>query len=179
MKKYIYLQSRVIPLEGVRVEGERVQNMEIEKDIPQTVSLIKARKFETRGFVDAADLLRTDHSIQVAEELSGKKTVSIRGGNPDDTIVLYNGVKMNRTYDNTYDLSLIDLEDIERFEIIKGSNTALYGPEAFSGVINIVPKVQYGHKIRFQQRFGTYQSGNWGLHLYNKFKGLHGSFRCR
>ena len=177
--KYVYLQPRVIPLRSIRVEEERIPRLEIEKDIPQTVSMIKARKFEARGFVDAGDLLRTDHSVQVEEEMSGKKTVSIRGGNPDDTVVLYNGIRMNRTYDNTYDLSLIDLQDVERFEIIKGSNTALYGPEAFSGVINIVPKMQYDYNVRFQQRLGTYQSGNWGLHLYNKFRGLHGSYSIK
>ena len=122
--------------------------------------MLESKTFEIRGFIDAGDLLKTEHSIQVEEDLSGKKTVSIRGGNPDEIVVMYNGVKLNRAYDNTFDLSLIDLEDIDRFEIIKGSNTALYGPEAFSGVINIVPKTQYDYHVRFQQRLGTYQSGN-------------------
>ena len=174
--RQVYLQPRVIPLRGVTIEEKRYQSIEIEKDLPQTVSMVEARNFEIRGYVDAGDLLRIDHSVQVDEELSGKKTASIRGGNPDEVLVLYNGIKMNNPYDNTFDLSLIDLEDIERFEIIKGSNTALYGPEAFSGVINIVPKVQHDYNIRFQQRLGTYRSGNWGLHLYHKLNRLHGSY---
>ncbi|MCH7732362.1 MAG: TonB-dependent receptor plug domain-containing protein [Candidatus Marinimicrobia bacterium] len=174
--RYVYLQPRVIPLRVVTIEEERIQRLEIEKDLPQTVSLVEAKNFDIRGYVDAGDLLRMDHSIQVEEELSGKKTVSIRGGNPDEVLVLYNGIKMNSAYDNIFDLSLIDLEDIERFEIIKGSNTALYGPEAFSGVINIVPKVQHEYNIRFQQRLGTYRSGNWGLHLNHTLNPLHGSY---
>ncbi len=164
----IYLQPRVIPLQSVEIQEES-ERMEIERDLPQTVSTIDARNFEIRGYTDAGDLLRVDHSIQIDESISGKKTVAIRGGNADDVVVMYNGVKMNNAYDNVFDLSLIDLEDIERFEIIKGSNTALYGPEAFSGVINIVPKVEQNYNIRFQQRLGTYRSGNWGLHLYKKF----------
>jgi len=176
---YVDLQPRVIPLQGVEIEEAGIQYLEIEKDLPQTVSVIEARNFEMRGYVDAGDLLRTDHSIQVEEELSGKKTVTIRGGNPDDVVVLYNGVKMNSSYDNTFDLSLIDLEDIERFEIIKGSNTALYGPEAFSGVINIVPKMRQDYNIRFQQRVGTYRSGNWGLHLYKDFNRIYGSYSIK
>ncbi|MBL7111353.1 MAG: TonB-dependent receptor [Bacteroidales bacterium] len=174
--RYVYLQPRVIPFRGVTIEEKRYKPIEIEKDLPQTISMVEARNFEIRGYIDAGDMLRIDHSVQVEEELSGKKTVSIRGGNPDEVLVLYNGIKMNSTYDNTFDLSLIDLEDIERFEIIKGSNTALYGPEAFSGVINIVPKVQHDYNIRFQQRLGTYRSGNWGLHLYHKLNRLHGSY---
>jgi len=163
--RYVYLQPRVITLRGVTVEDENARRLEIAKDLPQAVSLIESKNFEIRGYVDAGDLLRTDHSVQVEEELSGKKTVAIRGGNPDEVVVLYNGIKMNNTFDNVFDLAQIDLEDVDRFEVIKGSNTALYGPEAFSGVINIVPKVQHDYNIRFQQRIGTYRSGNWGLHL--------------
>lgn len=163
--RYIYLQPRVINLGTMTIERESANRPEIAKDLPQAVSLIEAKNFEIRGYVDAGDLLRTDHSIQVEEELSGKKTVAIRGGNADEVVVLYNGVKMNNTFDNVFDLALIDLEDVERFEVIKGSNTALYGPEAFSGVINIVPKAQHDYSVRFQQRVGTYRSGNWGLHL--------------
>jgi len=173
---YVDLQPRIIPLRGVTITGKGTRASEIEKDLPQAVSMVESKSFEIRGYTDAGDLLKTDHSVQVEEDLSGKKTASIRGGNPDEIVVLYNGVRMNSTYDNIFDLSIVDLEDIERFEIIKGSNTALYGPEAFSGVINIVPKQQYDYNIRFQQRFGTYQSGNWGLHLYQKLNRLHGSY---
>lgn len=176
---HVDLQSRVIPLNRVEIEESGLERLEIEKDLPQTVSVIEARNFEIRGYVDAGDLLRTDHSVQVDEEVSGKKTAAIRGGNPDEVVVLYNGIKMNNAYDNVFDLSLIDLEDIARFEIIKGSNTALYGPEAFSGVINIVPKIQQDYNIRFQQRLGTYRSGNWGLHLYKKLNRLVSSYSIK
>ncbi len=164
----IFLQPRIIQLPGVEVEEEGMRRLEIEKDLPQTVNVLQARHFEVQGYVDAGDLLRIDHSVQIDEELSGKKFVALRGGNADDVVVLYNGVKLNNAYDNIYDLSLIELNDIERFEIIKGSNTALYGPEAFSGVINIVPKVQQDYTLRFQQRLGTYRSGNWGLQFYKR-----------
>ena len=177
--RYIYLQPRIIPLQAIEVEEEAIQRLEIDKDLPQATSVIAARNFEIRGYVDAGDLLRTDHSVQVEEEFSGKKTVAIRGGNADEVVVLYNGIKMNSAYDNVFDLSLVDLEDVERLEIIKGSNTALYGPEAFSGVVNIVPKEQQDYSIRFQQRFGTYRSGNWGLHLYQKLNRLHGSYSLK
>jgi len=173
-----YLQPRVIPLPEIEIEA-RGEKLDIAKDLPQTISLIKASDFEIRGYVDAGDLLRTDHSVQVEEELSGKKTISIRGGNADDVVVLYNGMKMNSGYDNIFDFSLIDLEDIERFEVIKGSNTVLYGSEAFSGVVNIVPKIQQDYLIRFQQRIGTYDSGNWGLHLYKNYKNFHASYQLR
>lgn len=177
--KRIYLQPRVIPLNTIEIEEEGVQRIEIEKDLPQAVTVINARSYDIRGYVDAGDLLQIDQSVQVEEDLSGRKTVAIRGGNADEVIVLYNGIKMNNVYNNIFDLSLIDLENVERLELIKGSNTALYGPEAFSGVINIVPKLEQDYTIRFQQRLGTYRSGNWGVHLYKKINRLYGSYSLK
>ncbi len=174
----VYLQPRVIPLPEVDVEAPHVAS-EIEKDLPQTVSVFEASTFELRGFTDAGDLLRTDHSIQVEEGLSGKKSISIRGGNSDEVIVLYNGIKMNSIFDNIFDLSQIDLNDIERLEIIKGSNSAIYGSEALSGIVNIVPDVQKKYNLRFHQRFGTYNSGDWSVNLHQQVNNLHGTYSHR
>lgn len=175
--KVVDLQPRVISLPGVQVEAPSAARPAIlEKDLPQPVAMVDAKAYEIRGFTDAGDLLQTDQSVHVEEDLSGKKTAAIRGGNADEVIVMYNGVKMNSAYDNVFDLSLIELGDIERFEIIKGSNTALYGPEAFSGVINIVPKLQNDYTLKFQQRFGTYRSGNWGLFFHKELDRLIGSY---
>lgn len=174
----IFLEPRVIPLKDVEVFGDREQGVAT-KEIPQTVAVLEGASFDLKGYTDAGDLLRVDHSVQVDEELSGKKTVSIRGGNSDEVIVLYNGVKMNNAYDNTFDLSLVDLDNIEKFEIIKGSNTTLYGSEAFSGVINIVPKTKQDYTARFQQKIGTYGSGNWGLGLFQSYENLSGAYSIR
>lgn len=163
-QKALYLWPRIIQLPQISVFADRGLP-EINRDLPQPVTIMADKTFDTRGYLDAGDLLRTEQSIQVEEQTSGKKTIALRAGNPDDVIVLYNGVRMNQIYDNFYDLSLINLDDVRRIEIIKGSNSSLYGPDAFSGIINIVPKMHRGYNIRFLQRIGTYASGDWNLQL--------------
>ncbi len=177
-RKYIDMQERVVLAPVVQVEPLEDQ-LEVEKDISSTVSVIGAQVFDLSGYIDAGELLRTDYSIQVDEELSGKKTVSIRGGTPDEVVVLYNGVKLNNALDNVFDISLIDLTDVQRFEIIKGSNTTLYGSEAFSGVINVVPRAQQDYNIRLQHRFGTFDSRSWGVSLYKNLGRFHGSYSIK
>ncbi|MBE0643117.1 MAG: TonB-dependent receptor plug domain-containing protein [Bacteroidetes bacterium] len=174
----VYLTPRVIPFESTEITGTRLEGAAA-KDIPQTVSTIESREFEVRGYVDAGDLLRTEHSIQIDEQFSGKKLVSMRGGNPDEVIVLYDGIKLNGSYTSDFDLSLIELSDVERFEIIKGSNSTLYGSEAFSGVINIVPKEEREYTVRLHQQIGSYDSGIWGLQLYRRFGRFAGSYSLR
>jgi hypothetical protein len=174
----VYLQPRVIPMQSLRVEAPE-EKIDIQSDLPQAISIVQADRFAGKGFTDAGDLLKTDHSVQVDEELSGKKTVAIRAGNPDEVIVLYDYVPMNSLYNHQFDFSLVNLEDVKRVEIIKGSNTALYGSGSLAGIINVVPKLEQDYTLKFQQRIGTYRSGTWGLQFYRNLKGLHTSYSYR
>ncbi|MBN1465840.1 TonB-dependent receptor [candidate division KSB1 bacterium] len=177
VKTPIYLVPRVIPLQGVQVLGASGRHkIDIARDIPQSIRVLEATRFDIRGYVDAGDFLKTEPSIQVQEEMSGKKTISIRGGNADDVVLLYNGVRMNSPLDNVFDFSLIDLENLQRFEIIKGSNTSLYGPEAFSGVVNVVPQVERDYTARLSYRVGTYNTEHVNAQLYKKFGRQHASY---
>ena len=159
-----YLQPRIIQMPEISVEAEKVES-DITKDIPIAISVVQSKQFDIQGYVDAGDLLKTEQSVQIDEQLTGEKKISIRAGNPEDVVIMYDGIKMNDIYDNTFDLSLINLEDIKQVEIIKGSNTALYGPDAFSGVVNFIPKSYRNYFIRASQRFGTYNSGDWNVQL--------------
>ncbi len=177
IKKAVYqhvfsLSPKFINSSEIRVTAER-EPAEILKDLPLSVTIIDANTFNAQGYLDAGDLLQTDQSIQIEEDYNGKKTAAIRGGNPEDVSVLFNGVKLNSAYDNIFDLSTLNLDDVEKIEIIKGSNTALYGADAFSGVINVVPKLYKDYALRFQQKIGTYASGEWNLQFnHNFFKRL-------
>lgn len=174
----IEMQGRLLSIAVIEVEGQ-ARRPEIRKDLPLLFSRIEARSFEMKGYIDAGDLLRSDHAIQVDETIDGKKTVSIRGGDPDEVTVLFNGIPMNSSLDHVFDMSLIDLEEIERLEVIKGSHSALYGGEAFSGMINIVPAVNPGYRLRFQQRIGSYDAGRWGLNLHQRVGRLNGGYSIR
>ena len=160
----IFLTPRIIPLSEFKVKGKRITS-EYQKDLPLSISVIESQAFELRGFDDVGDLLRNEQSIQVEDDLSGRKTISMRGGNADETIVLYNGIKLNSLYNNIADISLIDLQDISRIEVIRGSNTVIYGSDAFAGVVNLVPRLGEGNHIRFKQKIGSYDTGQWTLNL--------------
>jgi len=174
----IFLTPRVIPLSAFEVIEKPVYS-EIGKDLPQSITVFKSETFKHLSFDDAGELLRNEQSIQVEDELNGQKNISMRGGNSDETIVMYNGIKLNSTYNNIADISLIDLQDIEKVEVIRGSNTIIYGSAAFSGVINIIPKLNEKYHIRFRQKIGSYDSGQWTLNLNGTIGNLTGFVSTR
>lgn len=164
----IPLQERVIPVAAVDIAGDGPAPL-VRRELPMAAATIEGRDFEPAGYVDAADLLRATPAVQVEESLSGRKEVALRGGAPDEVAVLYNGVRLNSSLDNRFDLSLIDLDEVARLEIVRGSASALYGGGAFSGVINVVPRWEQDYSVRFRQRVGSYDSGDWGLHAFHRF----------
>jgi vitamin B12 transporter len=68
--------------------------------------------------------------------------VSIRGGTFEQTLVLINGIKMSDPQTGHHLMNLpLDIDNIERVEVLKGPGARVYGQNAFSGAINIITKV--------------------------------------
>jgi outer membrane cobalamin receptor len=66
------------------------------------------------------------------------QTVSIRGMRSDRVAVLVDGRPLNSAQGGGVDLSPLDLESVERIEITRGALSALYGPYALGGAVNLV-----------------------------------------
>ncbi len=97
--------------------------------------------------------------------LGTNQTVYTRGASSANTLIMLDGVPL---YDasgisNEFDLNNFALDNIERIEILKGSQSTLYGSDAVAGVINIISKK--GEK----KPFNTHVALSAGS--YNTYKG--------
>jgi hypothetical protein len=67
--------------------------------------------------------------------------VSMRGGSFEQVLILLNGVRINDPQTGHHNLNIpVNLPDIERIEILQGPGSRIYGPNAFSGAINIITR---------------------------------------
>lgn len=67
--------------------------------------------------------------------------VSIRGGTFEQTLILINGMRTSDPQTGHHNLNIpIPLDNVERIEILKGQGSRIFGPNAFSGAINIITK---------------------------------------
>jgi len=85
--------------------------------------------------------------------------LSIRGGSFDQSLVLINGIKLSDPQTGHHLLNLVlQPEQIERIEVLKGPGTRIYGPNAFAGAVNIITKVPDKKQLS-----GTVSLGEYGL----------------
>ncbi len=85
------------------------------------------------------DLLRGTSGIDMTQQGGYGKIASVfmRGTNPDQLLVLIDGIKAGSVTTGTTPFEFIPIDQIERVEIIKGPQSSLYGSEAMGGVIQI------------------------------------------
>ena len=115
-------------------------------DSPSTVSVLTSEDIRLSGVTSLPELLRRVTAVDVAQMASGHADVSIRGFNRElnnKVLVLIDG---RSTYWDFIGATLwetleINLEDIDRIEIIRGPGSAVYGANAVTGVINIITRV--------------------------------------
>jgi outer membrane cobalamin receptor len=132
------------------------------------VAMIDAGQIAARQPSSVVELLRDLPGVYVQQSGGRGSVVSLftRGAKPNFTLVLLDGVKANdptNTRGGSYDFSTLDLNDIQRVEMVRGPASAVYGSDAVGGVINIItrrgtPDLQAG-LIAEGGSFGYWRAG--------------------
>jgi outer membrane cobalamin receptor len=112
---------------------------------PATVSVITRDFIESAHAESFADLIRQIPNLYLSQtgQGGGLTTITIRGGKPNFTFVLIDGIPLNdigNILGGSFDFSSLSPDNIERIEIVSGPFSSLYGSEAVGGVINIISR---------------------------------------
>ena len=93
-----------------------------------------------------SDFLKTQKGITIQSYSGSLATARIRGaGKAEHVLVLLDGIRLNTAQGNGVDFSRISLSSVEKIEILRGGESALYGSDALGGVINIVTRKNSSH----------------------------------
>jgi vitamin B12 transporter len=132
-------EEKAVELEEVVVTATRTEVPVGELGISATV--ITADEIERRQAKDVLTLLRDVAGINVVQQGSrgGPASLFSRGGESNFTLVLIDGVQANEA-GGFFDFSTLTTDNIERIEIIRGPQSALYGSDAMGGVVHIITR---------------------------------------
>ncbi len=115
------------------------------RETAKPVQIITRADIERQAGSDVAQLLQTQAGIIVNGAYSNPakdRSLYLRGANAAYTLILIDGQPVSdpTLLGSTFDLRLLAPEQIERIEILKGSQLTLYGNDAIAGVVNIITR---------------------------------------
>ncbi len=112
--------------------------------LPTPVTVIERKTIEERAPGTATDLLRFEPGVDVSGVGANQPRPVIRGQRGLRILFLENGLRMNnsrRQTDFGETVALVDVENVETVEVVRGPASVLYGSDAVGGVLNLITRV--------------------------------------
>jgi outer membrane receptor for ferrienterochelin and colicin len=132
-------------------------------DAPNSTSIITEHDIRLSGITKIPELLRRLAGVDIMEVTGSQTEVSLRGFNQrlsNKVLVLVDGrsVYVDLLGATLWSTLSIGVEDVERIEVVRGPGSALYGADAFNGVINIITKTPGEGGSGFNVGFGEHDT---------------------
>lgn len=114
-------------------------------DTPQRIELIGTQDIDNTPSRDLTDVLKKHTSVDVIQYPGNLSGIGIRGFRPEfsginkRSLLLIDGRPAMAT-----NLSLVNMDQVERIEVLKGPASALYGSSAMGGVVNLITRQRSG-----------------------------------
>ncbi len=148
-------------LDDVIVTANKIEQKQ--NSTGKVVTVITSEQLNARAGQTVAQVLSEQAGMYLPGALSNAGTVPsiyMRGASSGRTLILVDGAPVGdpSMISNEFDLNLVPLAQIERIEILKGSQSTLYGSDAIGGVINIITKKKAGSFITGGASKGTYDT---------------------
>ncbi len=124
-------------MDPIVVTGTRTEKPLAET--PVATELVTRKDLEKSGAESLADFLENQAGVTISHSIFGSG-VQLQGLSSEYVLVLINGERAGGRKGGVLDLSRYNVENIERIEIVKGNQSALYGSDAIGGVINIITR---------------------------------------
>ena len=136
--KSIFIFPYESEIEEVIITGEPVETAVSESMI--AIDVITKDEIEKRGAVNLRDALMNELNISLVQDGVLGTNISMQGLSGENVKVMIDGVPVIGRQNGNVDLSQINLNNIERIEVVEGPLSVIYGTNAIAGVINLITK---------------------------------------
>ncbi len=169
-----FAQAELIKLEPIVVTATRDNSLV--ENYPGSVQVITKQEIENTPADDIPDLLKSVPGIEVYKRGNRDYDIDLRGfnnggGNGIRVLLLINGIPAKNGDSGKLDWDVINVDEIEKIEIIKGNGGAIYGNGAISGVINIITADEkMGTTSSVEMNYGSYNKSGAFINLSQSIK---------
>jgi vitamin B12 transporter len=113
------------------------------RDVGSSFSIVERPIVEQRQSILATDLLQDLPGVAVSRSgpIGSQTQVRIRGAEANQVLVMIDGIEVNDIASNDeFDFANLTTYDIDRIEVVRGPQSALWGSDAMAGVINVITR---------------------------------------
>ncbi|MGP0564574.1 MULTISPECIES: TonB-dependent receptor plug domain-containing protein [unclassified Nitrospina] len=140
-------------LDPIEIHATRSQTKPENQTASYTV--ITREEIEKKKHMQVKDLIQEQLGVNVVQTgpLGSSTTLFMRGANSQSTLVMIDGVQVKANSTGSFSFAHLQLDNIERIEILRGPQSTLWGADAVGGVINIVTRKGKGkptHTLSFE-----------------------------
>jgi len=162
-------QQEVIEVPDVVVSATKTP--QAPKQVTSAVEVITGEEMQQRKIRTVVEALRWAQGLSINQNggPGTTATVRMRGGTAEQTLVLIDGAIVNSATAGGYDFADLTSDNIEKIEILRGSQGMMWGSDAMGGVINITTKRGRGNpNISGFAEYGSFVSIREGAGLNGK-----------
>ena len=135
-----------------------------------SVTVISSSDLRAAQSETVADALRLVPGLTVSRNGGRGAVTSLfpRGGESDYTLVMVDGVKAN-AFGGGYDFSTLSANQVERIEVVRGPESALFGADAIGAVVHVITRHAGRPRVEGLVEGGSFATsrvgaGTWGSH---------------
>lgn len=160
-KKPVFTKRIVVSAKRLADEG-----MDLDK-VPANVTVITREDIQKSGARTLQEFLAAYSGVILYDNVGNgaEATIDLRGFSDGTAMAVYiDGVRVNEPDDNRVNLEFIDLDTVERIEIIPGGGSVSHGSGALSGVLKIFTRRGYGGpKNELEASYGSFGTVRAGV----------------
>ena len=123
-------------------------------DVIQKTLLINRENIDSQAAINLKDLLEKQMNMRISNDNILGSSISIQGISGQNIKVLIDGVPVVGRLNGNVDLSQINLNNIERVEIVEGPLSVNFGTDALAGTINLITRTNL--KEKFSSLYNLY-----------------------
>lgn len=136
---------------------------------PSTVSIVDRQMLDKYNFLSVAEMLRTVVGFDIYQTNNDDNVATSRGISQNyyanKILVMIENIPVYQPLYGNTNLDRIDVNDVERLEVLKGPASVLYGSNAYLGVVNIILRKGKDGELNSRIGAGYHRFGSAGTNF--------------
>lgn len=156
---WVNAQEKITDIESVEFQGKFIATPY--KSANQNITVISRNDIVNSPAKSIDEILQQVSGMDIRRRGANgvQSDITFRGSSFEQVLLLLNGIRMNDSQTGHNNMNIpVDLDDVEKIEVIKGPAARRFGQNAYAGVINIITKPTPGKRVKINAEGGDYSS---------------------